>query len=259
MKKNLLLLIVVIFASFNVANAQACPNADDTLSGPHWEWIPNTTVNLPSGTVGTTYSACLYFFTPSTDSATILMQSVVATMDSMTLTSIVGLPSGFSTSTNPSNGHFMPLTSSWIHFNCSPPTVADTGMHPLTITFLRYLTYMNFSDTLSKTVTGYVIYIADTTTGIPALDPMKFEVSQNMPNPVFSGNTEIDYTTPIAGKMSFNVFNMLGQNVITRSLNAKQGINQIYINSKELAAGVYMYSLNNGTQTITKRMVIGSK
>ena len=59
--------------------------------------------------------------------------------------------------------------------------------------------------------------------------------------------------------MSFNVYNMLGQNVITRSLNAKQGINQIYINSKELAAGVYMYSLNNGTQTITKRMVIGSK
>ena len=114
--------------------------------------------------------------------------------------------------------------------------------------------------TTNDSVLYYSIIIdSATTTGIHTVADNHFDVSQNNPNPLFTGNTEIDYTTPVSGKMSFNVYNMLGQNVITRSLNAKQGINQIYINSKELSAGVYMYSINNGTQTITKRMVIGSR
>ena len=262
MKKTILTLICIFFIASNFANAQC---SMDTISGvgwpgPGWEAQPTNTVNLPHGTVGSAYSACLNFWVPSQ----MTYQVFTASIDSATLQAIA-LPPGFTYTTSTGSNVFHGNTQGWIHFNCASLTVADTGTYPLTIGFVLNLYISSLSQyavtpAIDTFLTGYKIIIADTgASGIPVLDPMKFEVSQNLPNPVFSGNTEIDYSTPVNGKMSLAVYNMLGQTVITRNLNAKQGMNQIYINSKELAPGIYMYSLNNGSQTITKRMVVGSR
>jgi len=253
MKRSLLILIYLSAFAINLVNAQCTPN----LTGPYGRISPDTTANLPHDTVGHTYNTVIQLFVP----ADTVYNSQTVPIDSIDLTSVFGMPGGFVYNCNPSTCHFPGNTAGCVDLNFASPTpLSDTGTHPLTIYVTVYVHILGNSIPVPDTIHGYKIVVVDTTaSGIPVLNPMKFELSQNFPNPVFSGNTEIDYSTPTGGKMSFNVYNMLGQSVITRTLNAKQGINQIFIGSNDLAAGIYMYSLNNGTQTITKRMVVGSR
>lgn len=247
MKKSLLILICLSAFAINLVNAQCTPN----LTGPYGQIVPDTTVNLPHAVLSTAYGTDIQFFVPLD---TVYMSNTVSITD-FTLISITVMPPGFNYTPNPSNGVFPGNTADCLHISCASP--AAVGTYPLNVKVVAHVTALNIPDTIN--ITGYKIVIDSTASGVPNLNPTHFDMSQNMPNPLFTGNTTIDYSTPASGKMNFTVYNMLGQIVITRSLYAKQGLNQIFINSKELAPGIYMYSLYNGSQTITKRMVVGSR
>jgi hypothetical protein len=84
----------------------------------------------------------------------------------------------------------------------------------------------------------------------------KYQLSQNYPNP-FNPETHIGYTIPIAGKVTIKVFNSLGQEVATL-FNGEQspGSHTITFNGADLASGVYLYRMQTGDISITKKFIL---
>ena len=86
----------------------------------------------------------------------------------------------------------------------------------------------------------------------------KFDAGQNSPNP-FSEYTQIEFTNPAPGFVEFKVVNLLGKEVFQRVVESEAGRNSIRFEADDFLPGVYIYSLSNGSQTITRRMVISKK
>ncbi|MFA6542182.1 MAG: T9SS type A sorting domain-containing protein, partial [Bacteroidota bacterium] len=89
-----------------------------------------------------------------------------------------------------------------------------------------------------------------------ALVPEQFSVSQNFPNP-FNPSTTIRYTLPISSKVTLSIYNVLGQEV-ARVVNAEQGKGtyDITVDGTNLASGMYIYRLDAGTFSMTKKMML---
>lgn len=86
----------------------------------------------------------------------------------------------------------------------------------------------------------------------------RFELSQNSPNP-FSDFTAIEYMCPVLGFVEFKIVNLIGKEVFHKVLEAEAGRNILRFECDDFVPGVYIYSLSNGSQTITRRMVISKK
>ena len=86
----------------------------------------------------------------------------------------------------------------------------------------------------------------------------RFDAAQNSPNP-FNDFTLIDFITPVQGFIEFKIVNLIGKDVFHRVVEATPGYNTIRFESGDFIPGVYIYSLSNGTQTISRRMVISKK
>lgn len=109
-------------------------------------------------------------------------------------------------------------------------------------------------------VTGFVIRVranADDCQplSISKISSNQFEVEGNFPNP-FRTSTEIRYSSRTSKPMRFEVRNMVGKLVVEQTLQANSGLNTITLKSEKLIPGIYFYSLSDGNQTITKRMVV---
>ena len=84
--------------------------------------------------------------------------------------------------------------------------------------------------------------------------PTSFSLSQNYPNP-FNPSTVIKYSVPKSGMVTLKVYNMLGQEVATLVNQMQNSGNYIVnFNANKLASGVYMYRIQSGNFTLTKKM-----
>lgn len=111
-------------------------------------------------------------------------------------------------------------------------------------------------------VTGFKVRIRPTNmgTGCAPLSNSKvngssFNIVGNFPNP-FNSSTEIKFNSPSRKQMKLEVRNMVGKLIIERSIQAEAGLNSSTIKSEKLIPGIYFYSINDGKQTITRRMVV---
>ena len=86
--------------------------------------------------------------------------------------------------------------------------------------------------------------------------PAKFTLEQNYPNP-FNPATVIKYSIPQDQQVKLNVYNLLGQNVVTL-VNGMQkaGQHEVNFNASNLASGVYFYKLEAGTRSSIKKMLL---
>lgn len=81
-------------------------------------------------------------------------------------------------------------------------------------------------------------------------------VGQSYPNPT-TGITDIHIEVATPSVVSVEVFNMTGQKVLevpAKSLNT--GNHNVRIDASGLTSGVYFYSVSNGTETITRKMIV---
>jgi hypothetical protein len=145
--------------------------------------------------------------------------------------------------TNPANV-FGPVANNW----------AQTQGYPVPEN-LKYSANLTGSDGLPlgdlnwfPEATG----IKETNNAIPA----KFSLNQNYPNP-FNPTTNIKYSIKKSGLVSLKVYNILGQEVANLvNEYQKPGDYVIDFNASNLASGVYMYRLESGTNSLTKKMVL---
>ena len=82
------------------------------------------------------------------------------------------------------------------------------------------------------------------------------ELSQNYPNP-FNPSTSISFELPTSGKVSLNVFDMLGREV-QELVNGYQaaGSHEVRFNAQNLPSGMYIYRLKTGTVELTRKMML---
>ncbi|MDG5768073.1 CotH kinase family protein [Balneolales bacterium ANBcel1] len=98
-----------------------------------------------------------------------------------------------------------------------------------------------------------------TPTGIPEEQPDTYALHQNYPNP-FNPQTHITFTLPVAEHVVIDVYDITGRH-ITRLLDEQRsaGRHQITFGPSggtELASGIYLYRMEAGKWSETKRMTL---
>lgn len=251
MKRILLLGYLLLLVGVQQSIAQCTP-ASFTTPGI----IPDSATGLSSGMVGLTYLQVLQMRVP-TDTTVVVtgLGTVTATIDSIMLVSFSALPPGLSYNTNPANAKFPGGTNGCVAIS-GTPTVAGT-YQPVAVTKTKaHYLFINF--TQYDTIDYYTINIANAVGLSENNNHLHFELGQNQPNP---GNeaTVIPYSVAKAGTVRLQVLNMLGNVVLMKEEEVRAGINEMQLDTRDLAPGLYIYSLESGKDKATRRMVISHK
>jgi hypothetical protein len=109
----------------------------------------------------------------------------------------------------------------------------------------------------SRALTGELGYIVATPTGISNNEiPVGFRLEQNYPNP-FNPSTTIEFSLPSKGNVTLKIYNVHGQEVAAL-INGEYsaGIHSINWNASGFASGVYFYSLQSGSFSETKKLIL---
>jgi hypothetical protein len=86
--------------------------------------------------------------------------------------------------------------------------------------------------------------------------PTEFSLGQNYPNP-FNPSTIIRYGIPVDGFVSLKVFNLMGQVVKTLvEGRMSAGYHDVKLDSSDMASGLYLYRIQAGAFTETKKLVL---
>ncbi len=281
MIKKLLLSFALIstFGSVNsFAQVSCIPDLSCIAVGADHGICPDSTTGIPSGIVNQAYTTTMSIKIPSTtvsggSTYNLTHFAVQDVLIDLTNTgnfvplSNIGLSYDGSGSNTPSgasgiSGYTMTQHCYWsapgngcVVVSGTPNTV---GTFPIKITSqARALALVIYIWSPAPDNFDYKLVIT-APASVETLDLTKFEVEQNAPNP-FTGKSEIRFSSVNSNNVDFKVFNLLGSVVYSNSFKADKGANSINIEANTFAPGVYMYSIKNGDQTITKRMIVASK
>ena len=86
--------------------------------------------------------------------------------------------------------------------------------------------------------------------------PTEFALGQNYPNP-FNPTTKIEYALPKDANLKIEVFNTLGQLLLTL-VDARQsmGYHTVEFNANGLGSGIYFYKMTTSEMSFTKKMML---
>jgi hypothetical protein len=90
-------------------------------------------------------------------------------------------------------------------------------------------------------------------TGVKELNSVSsFEI---YPNP-FSSNAQVSFTSSVKGVLTAKLTDVIGREVYMEKINAQVGSNSIELNKNGLSTGVYIFTLSDGKESMTRRVVI---
>ncbi len=83
-----------------------------------------------------------------------------------------------------------------------------------------------------------------------------FSVSQNYPNPI-TGLTAVGITMQKSGHVILEITSLSGQTVYTASADfLTPGSRTMTVDTRDLASGMYFYTVRAGNESITKKMIV---
>ncbi len=274
MKKNLLVLLFAFTSA--LANAQNCvPDPQYTTGGIY----PDSITNLPPACLDEVYNVIVTAVVPHDTTANTPFGPATVTIDSINIKKtnnvfqVNGLPTNFTFACEPPScgfpGGASPGTTKSgclliTGFPASGGTISTGDTFNLQVDLVAYVSGVPVINTYtlddgSEDVNYYYIAVranGQCNSGVIDKSEKTFSVKQNTPNP-FRKNTNITFTNNKNGKVTFTVYNMIGEAVHSEVLFSKENFqNVILFDGKNLPSGLYSYSLNNGEKTISKRMIL---
>lgn len=230
--------------------------------------LPFTPAGNPGGGIKDT--ACLntyfqYTFTIRVPE-TLTLQGVAVPVNNVTLhpdTAIASLPKGISYACNPPNCIFPKSSSGCIVLYGSPENPTDVKTHNLSIrgTLNSFLPIpVSFPDSTLFAPGNYFLHVRPEgslsckTSNIRELAATRLQV-RNVPNP-FSGETEIEVSSRIRGRFEFRVYDFTGNLILRDPVQLFEGENRIRFFASELPNGIYIYTLTDGINSVSRKMVL---
>lgn len=91
---------------------------------------------------------------------------------------------------------------------------------------------------------------------VEGMNPSTFTLAQNYPNP-FNPSTTIKFGVSKQAKISLKIYDIMGSLVATllNEADFEQGNYKVSFDASNLASGTYVYTLTNGTQQLTNKMI----
>jgi len=250
---------------------------DVSLQDSLFNLWPDTIENLPIAQVDTYYETNVQIKTPAEvgevtgypylvnvglpfDTDVSLLE-----IDSIKLVEVLGLPEGMSLFYSEPNATFMgdAVGCVTLHGNTTAEMI---GVHEIIFKINGWVSLplpigvVALEDVGDlEEITGYKFIVSeDGTASVVSSENTGFQLNQNIPNP-FSSNTEISFHSNKNEKINFLIVDLLGNTIVNRNIDAVFGINKISLNSNELSSGLFFYSISNGVNTQTKRMLVVKK
>jgi hypothetical protein len=252
--KKILLTLTLAFA-FIGAQAQCTPDPQFTTAGIYPD---STTWNATSAIVGQAYNEVITIITPLDTSAELFGLTIPVTIQTIELTNVTGLPTSFSYACANSNCIFIGGNASCAALSSPSPTASEVGLHQI---FMYTTTTADAGiygiQTQDDIIDYYYINVTNSTSVVNQFNDFTFELKDVFPNPVNS-NSKIQFISGNSADVVFTVFNYLGDKIEERNIAANRGINNIEISANDYANGMYLYSINNGMQIVSKRMIIAN-
>lgn len=250
MKKLLLALFVFSFST-SLSFAQCVP--DMSVAGDPGIH-PDSATNFAPAYVGTPYEQVITAVIPADTCVQILPLPFPCTtlaFDSVIVTSVTGLPTGFIFTCAVPNCRF-PGNS----INCAvitgTATAGQEGTYPLTFTLDAYVGGTGVPNTF--TIDYYKIIILPAVSVGTTID-FQFELNGIKPNPADQNGT-LAFSSSGNESVSFEIFNLIGQPVFSKKINSKEGMNSFNFNTADLPSGTYVYRISNGEKTFTKKLIV---
>jgi hypothetical protein len=155
--------------------------------------------------------------------------------------------------------HFVTETDS-VSYTIGTDTTAD--VNPDTVDVLEpggdatwYVTaHSTYPDTMIESAQRFTFTAS--AAEVSAHLPTEFRLYQNYPNP-FNPTTTIRFDLPRASVVTLRIFDLLGREVLTLvDENRAAGSHNVTFDGSRLASGIYLYRLQAGPFTTTKKMVL---
>ena len=261
--KRILFFALAAFSLQTFAQNTPCvPDAmnQDSLFGL---W-PDTTQNLPTAVEGVYYETYVQLKTPDVASEVpdVPIQFASLGIDSIGLVEALGLPSGIQMTCDEPSCVYPGNSIGCINIF---GTTNAVGVHDLEFKVDGWVTapiigVVSMSVAVGDYVylTGYKLVVNGSGSDVNLIHSNTFEVLQNTPNP-FTGITSISYNLMQQRNVSFSVYNVMGAKVMEQQYFANAGTNTIELSANDLESGIYFYTLSNGEEIVTKRMIVASK
>jgi hypothetical protein len=249
--KKLILSFIIGTLSVAGLSAQCTPDPNVT-SGIS----PDTASNLPPAYTGQAYDEVITFKVPQDT----MYLGAPITVAFVKLDSVTGLPNNFTTNCTPTNCQFPGGQNSCVRlYSTSDPTVPQIGAYQLGIFATPYVLISQFLPPVASTQSSYDGYILLIVEGEPAtierLQPETFKSLMAIPNPSNS-NTRIQFASGYNTEVTFTVTNLLGKTMMVQKFAATRGVNEINYDVSSLANGVYLYTISDGKNTVSKKLVV---
>ena len=153
---------------------------------------------------------------------------------------------------NLSNPNFLPTSSSPALIGAATPP--NDGFFDPSATFVGAFGSTDWTAVWSDfTPFGYVTSVDENQ--LSSL-PEEFSLNQNYPNP-FNPSTKIVYSVAEPTKVKLTVANILGQVVETLVNDFRSnGTYEVMFNAKNLTSGLYIYTLETGSTSISRKMTL---
>ncbi len=249
MLKRLLVLVAFLVSGILTSSyAQCVPDLTITSPGIY----PDSATGLPSGTVGIPYNEVIQVKV-LTDTVSGGFPVIIT---NITITSVSGLPPGLTYSCNPATCIFPGGSNGCILLSGTPSTA---GIFPLTVDVSIAGTVFGAPAPPQTSSIDYYVINIDVNSGLGNnLASLKFDLLQNKPNPATSF-TDLSFTSPVGGDFKIKMFNLIGKEVFRQTVRGMAGMNTTRIDTENFTPGVYMISLENGTDIVTRRMIVSRK
>ncbi|MFT4660836.1 MAG: hypothetical protein ACI8XB_001104 [Patiriisocius sp.] len=243
---------IILFAGallIGLASFGQC-TPDPAYAGETFGFWPSPTEGLPPSFEGLMYSTVVNIKAPINGGEIDPAYSAY-NIDSVEVSSIVGLPDGYSFDCNTAGCVVLGGEQACILIEGSTFVI---GEYPLTINLTIYASVGPIGIPLPYSDNSYSLDVLDPN-GIDELEPITINLGQNAPNPMAEVTT-IPYILKESGVVTFEIFNMMGERLFQETFNAIAGINEYKYFAENLNNGIYLYNLTNNGFTQTKRLMV---
>lgn len=258
MRKTFTLMIALAFSLTGIAYAQCTPDPGQTGAGI----FPTPVTGVPNGEVGVPYSNVFTINVPqdtTIDLSTFFpgAPTVTMTVNFFTIDAFNSLPAGLGYACSPASCSILGGNSGCIEVSGLPTTAGQFVANMTTSLNVAVPASVPFIGGTNQSLPGPLAYqyeINNATSADPA-SATAFTVSQNYPNPA-SDFTRISFHTTSSSDVSLEVYSLAGQRMHGESATYASGDHNLDLDVRNLEAGVYFYTLSNGNEKITRRLVV---